>query len=584
MPKVIFGPLGDRRRGWSLLLDSPKQTYSTNGIGEINSLLDALEAEAEAGAWVALMLSYEAAPAFDPHLETKRAQDFPLLWAAVFDQPASVLPHEGEYELGHWQPLVSRDEYSRQVAEIRELIARGDTYQVNYTFPLTTSFQGDSLAWYQDLCEVQRADYCVYVEFENYAVLSISPELFFERKGDRITTRPMKGTNKRGRWSEEDERMAAHLSTSAKQRAENVMIVDLLRNDLGKISNSGSVEVTDLFRVEQYPTVWQMTSTVESRLKPETSLADVLAALFPCGSITGAPKIRTMQVIKDLEPHPRHVYTGTIGLIQPGGGCTFNVAIRTVVINKETGIATFGVGGGITYGSTAENEYEECLLKTSFLTAKPARPNLVESILLENGAYFLLEKHLSRLEASARYFDLQCDLDELASQLEQVRRDYITGEWKVRLVLNHTGGVACEVIGLEPDNQVLCVGLTPQPVDSTDATLYHKLTTNLARYQENLRERPNWDDVILWNERGEVTESSIANIVVKLGGRLVTPPISSGLLPGTFREHLLEEGTISEAVVTVEQLRQVEEFYLVNSVRKWRVARLVEEKQTISQL
>lgn len=584
MPKVIFGPLSDRRRGWSFLLDSPKQTYSTNDIGEIGSLLYALEAEAHAGAWVALMLSYEAAPAFDPHLETKRTQNFPLLWAAVFDQPSTVLPHEGEYELALWQPLVSRDEYSRQVAEIRELIARGDTYQVNYTFPLTTSFQGDSLAWYRDLCEVQQADYCVYVDFENYAVLSISPELFFERKGDRITTRPMKGTNNRGRWSEEDEQMAAHLSTSTKQRAENVMIVDLLRNDLGKISNSGSVEVTDLFRVEQYPTVWQMTSTVESRLKPETRLADVLAALFPCGSITGAPKIRTMQIIKDLESHPRHVYTGTIGLIQPGGDCTFNVAIRTVVLNKETGIATFGVGGGITYSSTAENEYEECLLKTSFLTAQPSRPDLVESILLENGDYFLLDKHLRRLEASARYFDLQCDLDEVSSRLEQVRRDYSTGEWKVRLILNHTSEVGCEVLRLESNNQVLRVGLAHKPVDSTDATLYHKLTTNLARYQQDLLEHSDWDDVILWNKNGEVTESSIANVVARIGGRLVTPPISSGLLPGTFREHLLEERTISEAVITVEQLRQVEEFYLVNSVRKWRVARLIEERQSCAQL
>ena len=584
MPKVIFGPLSNSRRGWSLVLNSPKRTYSTNDAGEIGSLLAALEAEALAGAWVALMLSYEAAPAFDLHLETKRAQDFPLLWAAVFDQPSSVQPHQGEYKLALWQPLISQDEYSRQITNIRELIASGDTYQVNYTFPLATSFQGDSLAWYRNLCEVQRADYCVYVDFENYTVLSISPELFFERKGDRITTRPMKGTNKRGRWSEEDEQMAALLSTSPKQRAENVMIVDLLRNDLGKISNSGSVEVSDLFRVEQYPTVWQMTSTVESRLKPQTSLADVLAALFPCGSVTGAPKIRTMQIIKDLEPHPRHVYTGTIGLIRPGGDCTFNVAIRTVVLNKETGIATFGVGGGITYSSTAENEYEECLLKTSFLTTNPPRPNLVESILLENGDYFLLDKHLSRLEASARYFDLQFDREEVSTKLEQVKRDHITGEWKVRLILNHIGEVVCESVRLESNNQVLRVGLAHKPVDPSDATLYHKLTTNLARYQEDLREHLDWQDVILWNERGEVTESSIANIVVRLGGRFVTPPISSGLLPGTFRELLIEEGTITEAVVTVEQLRQAAEFYLINSVRKWRAARLVEETQSVAQL
>ena len=576
MPKVIFGPLASKARGWSVLLDSPKQTYSSNLYSEIVPLLEILESEARAGRWVVLMLSYEAAPAFDPHLLTHPPNEFPLLWASVFDDSSAVGHHDvGTYELTEWQPAISREAYSDAVADIRELIARGDTYQVNFTFPMTASFHGDSLSWYSDLCEGQLADYCVYLEIEGHTVLCISPELFFERTDDKMLVRPMKGTSKRGRWSTEDAELARALSNSHKQQAENVMIVDLLRNDLGKISVAGSVEVNELFRVERYPTLLQMTSSVRSRLKPNTSLVEIITALFPCGSITGAPKIRTMEIIKELEPFPRRIYTGTIGLIKPGGDCTFNVAIRTVLLDTDSGAATFGVGGGITYSSTAENEYQECILKASFLNARNVKHELFETILLQDGEYYLLDRHIARLRLSADYFDVSFDESAIFNALESVRQSHRAADWKVRLILHGHGDLTCADWPLEkPSDGFLVVGVADQRVNSSDVSLYHKLTANLGRYQSDLAKHPEWDDVILLNERGEITESTIANIVVKGGGRLLTPPVSSGLLPGTFREELIANRRISEAVITLDDLIQAKEIYLINSVRKWRRARL----------
>lgn len=578
MPKVIFGSSDSNSRGWAILLDSPRQTYTASRDAEIIPLINLLESEARSGAWVALFISYEAAPAFDPHLRTHSTEGFPLLWAGVFDGPSRVpQPKVGSYELIPWEPRISRDDYTTAIGSIRELIATGDTYQVNYTFAMSTTFRGDSLAWYWDLCAAQRADYCVYAEFERYIVLSISPELFFQRTGDEMLTRPMKGTCKRGRWSDEDEAFAKTLAHSSKQRAENVMIVDLLRNDLGKISVPGSVEVSELFQVERYPTLWQMTSAVKSKLKPETALTDVFKALFPCGSITGAPKIRTMQIINELEPFPRDVYTGAIGLIKPGGDCIFNVAIRTVLLDSETGEATFGVGSGITYSSSADNEYEECLLKTTFLSAQLPKRELLESILLEDGEYFLLNEHIARLQASARYFAIGYDEHSIMDCLENLKSRYKAGRWKVRMVLSQSGEIECQAMPLEVETvEVVRVGLADEPVDSNDVALYHKLTTNLAKYRKSLARHPEWEDVILWNERGEITESSVANIVVRIRDRFVTPALTSGLLPGTFRELLLRDGQITEAVVAIEELRRADEFYLINSVRKWRTARLFE--------
>ncbi len=539
-----------------------------NRIEDVLSVLNFAESEARAGSHVAVMLSYEAAPAFDSALITHESSDFPLAWAAVFPAPSDVAIEEyAPVSPKSWTPSVTRDEYDRAVARVRELIAAGDTYQVNYSFPLTSTVSGDPYAWYRDLCVAQGAQYSAYLDLGRYKVLCLSPELFFERRGNHVITRPMKGTARRGRWPAEDRELAQWLQQSAKDRAENVMIVDLLRNDLGKVSVPGSVRVSSLFDVERYETVWQMTLTVESTLRDGTSLVDLMTALFPCGSVTGAPKIRTMEIIHELERFPRGAYTGAIGFLKPGGDCIFNVAIRTVVIDTQSNVATFGVGGGITIDSTAEREYEECLVKSRFLHASPEVFQLFESILLEQGQYFLLAQHLDRLRSSAEFFGFTFCEEQIRSALNGVAAENPSGSFKVKLTLWKDGHSETEISTItmrEPWRVVLAT----EAVNSSDRFLFHK-TTRRDFYTAQLKSRPDCDDVIFWNEKGEVTESSIANVVVSIDDQLFTPPVESGLLAGTFRNQLLAEGKIKERVITVEEFQTAKEFFLINSVRKW---------------
>jgi len=533
---------------------------SASRIEEVISVLEFAQREACSGSHVAVMLSYEAAPAFDQAFVTHQSSDFPLAWAAVLEDQAADENLES-YSSPEWTPLVNRDEYDRSVLRIKELIAAGDTYQVNYTFPLTSSFNsGDAFAWYRDLCVAQGAQYSAYLDLGRYKVLCLSPELFFRRTGNHVVTKPMKGTVRRGRWSQEDQDLAQWLKHSSKDRAENVMIVDLLRNDLGKVSVPGTVRVSSLFDLERFETVWQMTSTVEATLCDGTSLVDLMRALFPCGSITGAPKVRTMQIIRELERFPRGVYTGAIGLLKPGGDCVFNVAIRTVVIDTESGMATFGVGGGVTIDSTAEREYEECLVKAAFLHSQPEEFQLFESILLKDGKYFLLEEHLERLKGSAEYFGFVTRID---ADLDRIAADHQHGSFKVRLTLWKDGRIETQIMPIKATDEVKRVRLATEPVDSSDRFLFHKTTR-----------RRSGDDVIYWNERGEVTESSIANVVVSIDGELFTPPIESGLLAGVFRNQLLAEGKIKERAISVKELQSTRDFFLINSVRKWMRASL----------
>jgi len=533
---------------------------SASRIEEVISVLEFAQREACSGSHVAVMLSYEAAPAFDQAFVTHQSSDFPLAWAAVLEDQAADGNLES-YSSPEWTPLVNRDEYDRSVLRIKELIAAGDTYQVNYTFPLTSSFNsGDAFAWYRDLCVAQGAQYSAYLDLGRYKVLCLSPELFFRRTGNHVVTKPMKGTVRRGRWSQEDQDLAQWLKHSSKDRAENVMIVDLLRNDLGKVSVPGTVRVSSLFDLERFETVWQMTSTVEATLCDGTSLVDLMRALFPCGSITGAPKIRTMQIIRELEHFSRGAYTGAIGLLKPGGDCVFNVAIRTVVIDTELGMATFGVGGGVTIDSTAEREYEECLVKATFLYSQPEEFQLFESILLKDGKYFLLEEHLERLKGSAEYFGFVTRID---ADLDRIAADHQHGSFKVRLTLWKDGRIETQIMPIKATDEVKRVRLATEPVDSSDRFLFHKTTR-----------RRSGDDVIYWNERGEVTESSIANVVVSIDGELFTPPIESGLLAGVFRNQLLAEGKIKERAISVKELQSTRDFFLINSVRKWMRASL----------
>lgn len=576
MNKVIFGST-EHESAWSFVLNQPLESYVAHRLDEVVPLLEAAESAASSGNYVAVLLTYESAAAFDQALKTHDPTTFPLAWAGIFKEAltfSDTRTVDSRYELGKWEPKVSLSNYVSAVERIHEYIASGHTYQVNYTFPLRSYLKGDSESWYHSLCAAQGAPYTVYLDLGRFKVLSLSPELFFERNGEQIRAKPMKGTIRRGRWSSEDKELAICLSQSAKERAENVMIVDLIRNDLGKVALPGTVRVPRLYEIERYPTLWQMTSTVEANLRPRVTLVDLMRALFPCGSVTGAPKISTMKIIRELEPYPRQAYTGAIGIVMPGGDCVFNVAIRTLIVDSDSGAVTFGVGGGITIDSTAEQEYDECLLKTSFLNSPVFR--LLESILLEDGELFLIALHLKRLRSSAAYFGFRFDENNVVDELEKLRRKYPTGRYKIRLLLARDGKLESEALPLlDDDSRILRVALAREPVASTDRFLYQK-TTHRSVYENALAARPDCDDVILWNERGEITESTIANVVLQKDEQLYTPPLNSGLLPGVFREELLATVKIRERVIYVEELRQMRKFFLINSVQKWREAILVD--------
>ncbi len=554
------------------IFSAPSETLVAASIDEVRPCLEKVERALSAGGWAAGYVAYEAAAAFDPALAVHAPLDsFPLavfgLYADAMILPVEDLPSPGEgaWQTGEWMPGVTRDEYYAAVGRIRSLIAAGDTYQINYTFPMTAEFKGDALEWFLSLCARQETEHRAWLHFGDHRILSLSPELFFRLEGDLLETRPMKGTMARGRWSGEDEKARQTLLDSAKERAENLMIVDLLRNDMGRISDTGSVTVPRLFEAERYGTVWQMTSTVQSRTT--AGLADIFTALFPSGSVTGAPKIRSMQIIRDTERSPRGVYCGTIGWCGPDRRTEFNVAIRTLLLHEPTGHARYAVGGGITWDSTAKGEYDECCLKAAFLNREAPSFDLLETILWDGVHFFLLQEHLDRLEGSAEYFGHVLNFPVVRNALDASVKKWEGQAAKVRLLLAKNGRIA--VTGEPaPTPQPFTLRWADAPVDDSDPLLFHK-TTHRRVYEEAFKNRDSADDVLLWNARGEVTESCLANVMVKLNGIWHTPPLSSGLLPGTMRRHLLETGQAREAVISREALRNASEVALVNSVRGW---------------
>jgi para-aminobenzoate synthetase/4-amino-4-deoxychorismate lyase len=376
----------------------------------------------------------------------------------------------------------------------------------------------------------------------------------------------MKGTAARGLTQTEDQAQAEALRTSEKEQAENVMIVDMVRHDLGRVAETGSVTVPHLFEVEKYPTVWQMTSTIEDRTT--ASLCEIFQALFPPASITGAPKVRTMEIIAQLEPSPRRIYTGAIGFVAPGRRAQFNVAIRTLLLDRRTGQAEYSVGGGITWGSQPEAEWQECRDKARILTTRVPAFSLLETLVwtAEEG-YFLLARHLQRLEQSRLYFGFKVDLPAVRLELDRLAARLAQKRQKVRLLVTREGRITLEAEALSaPDPAPPRVMLASGPADSSDPFLYHK-TTNRGLYEAARAACPGCDDVLLFNKRGEVTESTIANLAVEIEGKLCTPPVQCGLLPGTLRADLLERGELFERSITVEEMLRSPRVFLLNSVR-----------------
>ena len=571
-------------------LAEPVGVIEARRPSEVAGAIDAAGSAAARGLWAAGFVAYEAAPGLDPELSVHvRAPDdpfaeLPLAWFALFERKEDLPPLEpGRLDPSGsagspWRPSVDRATYDAAVERIRELIAAGHTYQVNHTIRLRAMIRGDERGFYRDLCLAQRGGYAAFLDLGRYRVLSASPELFFRIDGERVTTRPMKGTAPRGRWLAEDEEIAARLVASSKDRAENAMIVDLLRNDLGRICRTGSVEVERMLEAERFETVWQLTSTIEGDLRPEITLLDTFRALFPSGSVTGAPKVRTTRIIADLEDSARGPYCGAIGYLAPAGSgeprASFNVAIRTVVLDAQTRTAEYGVGGGITHDSSASGEYEEIVAKARVLTDVRPAFELFESLAHVPAEGFRhLDEHLERLAGSADYFGFRFEPEAAAAALKRAVAE-VTGPSVVRLTLARDGGLSTDVRDLPPADDAVRVALDDEPVDPSDVWLFHK-TTRRAPYERRRERRPDVDDVLLVNDRGEVTESTIANLAVRLDGVWVTPPVDAGLLPGTYRNVLLREGRMTERPVTVDELRGAVELALVSSVRGWRPAALV---------
>jgi para-aminobenzoate synthetase / 4-amino-4-deoxychorismate lyase len=581
-----FDSADPRQTGWHLRFSRPRAVHVARTAGDVIGVVRAVEHATARGAWAAVALAYEAAVAFDPAHRVHGAPGCPLAWAAIFDAPDADAPPaprlDAHVQAGLPQgpafvPAVDRAEFAARVAAIQAHIAAGDTYQVNLTFPMHAAAPADPAAWYDRLRAAQQAGYCAWLDLGDHLVLSVSPELFFERRGTLLRARPMKGTAARGRWLAEDEAAARALADSEKARAENVMIVDLLRNDIGRVAATGSVRVPRLFTTERYPTLWQLTSTIEAHLPQERTLTDILRALFPCGSITGAPKVRTMEIIAAHEHAPRGFYTGAIGVVRPGGDCSFSVAIRTIVVDTRTGTATLGVGAGITADSIAADEYDECLLKAAFATQGAtggARPrtapgsfSLLETMRLSGGTLVRGDAHVSRMAASAAYFGFHWRLPAVEACLDNVRRSHQGGDWRLRLVVGADGAPSAACTPLDISPRPLRVALAAEPIDGRDPFLCNK-TTWRRPYDAARAARPDVDDVILFNEIGELTESTIANLVVEIDGVAWTPPLACGLLGGIYRAELVRAGALRERRLTRADLARAARVWLVNSLRE----------------
>ena len=531
------------------------------------------------GCYAAGFVAYEAASAFSLPTHAPTPEGLPLVCFGLF-HPDTVtsehaLPAGGGYRAGEWRSSIDPAAYAVAMDRVKGHIESGDTYQINFSFRLTASFAGDPITLLRDLDLAQDGPWGAYVDDGRFAVCSASPELFFRIDGDRIECRPMKGTAPRGLWAAADREQAERLVTSEKQQAENVMVVDMVRNDLGRVANIGTVQVPALFVAERYPLQWQMTSKVDARTA-KGSLLHLFEALFPSGSVTGAPKRSSMGIIRDLETAPRGIYTGAIGYMSPRGRGHFNVAIRTIAIDRRTGQAEFGVGSGVVWDSVEREEYDECLLKASILLTRPpesyaagAHPDfqLLETMAwAPDTGFVLLERHLTRLQESAECFGFSCDVMELRALLEIAVAD-LAGSARLRVLLSRDGAIVCEGADLgAPVVGPLRVALAADPIDPASVFMYHKTTVRDV-YERARASRPDADAVLLWNPSGEVTEATEANVVVEIEGEMVTPPIECGLLGGTLRAELLDTGAIRERRVRVDDLGRATRVWLINSVR-----------------
>ena len=563
-----------------LAFGAPRERLCARTPDEVAPLLARVDALARAGAWCVGYLCYEAAGAFDEAFETHAPSDptRPLASFAVYDAPlADVSSFESaDTATVRWTGGPQRDAFDTVIAEILRAIADGEVYQVNATAPLTGTLQGEPLALFAALRRAQPNAYAAYLDFGSDAapddrILSVSPELFFDWRAERLLARPMKGTAPRGATPEDDAAQSRFLRTAAKERAENLMIVDLLRNDLSRVAEPHSVRVPRLFHTEAWPTVWQMSSDVVARTRSGTTLADVFAALFPCGSITGAPKVQAMRLINDLEPEPRGIYCGAIGVVQPGGAATFNVPIRTLALRTHGDVTQVrcGIGSGITADATAAGEWAEWRHKRAFVDRASQAFELLETLRLDEGEFVDLEAHLARMDDAARHFAFASPLASARAALAALRVAHASGCWRVRLLADRAGVARAQAFELAPTPEPVRVQLAIRPLVGSDGEFVRFKTTHRAHYDAFAPTDDGVFDTLLWNERGELTEFTRGNVALRIDGRWLTPALRSGLLPGVARARLLREGAIAEATLTRNDLERADGLAFFNSLRGW---------------
>jgi len=572
----------------SYLFLNPVKTIAAKKLDEIPELFRQIEEALASGLHVAGYLSYECGYHFERFEGVNLSSpELPLAWFGVYARPFVYDHARGRFEGAEPIPVsdnpqeetpirltesvaltIPEDEYCAKILKIKEYIQAGETYQVNFTDNVSVHTTSSAASAFAALSESQPVAYSAFINVAGHHVLSLSPELFFRIDAGRIVTRPMKGTMSRGLDATEDTLQASRLQSDAKNRSEHVMIVDLLRNDLGRICTMGGVHVDDIFSIERYQTLLQMTSTISGTLRPGLRYYDIFKGMFPSGSITGAPKIRTMQIIREMERAPRGIYTGAIGFISPHGSSVFNVAIRTLVL--KDGLGQMGVGGGIVADSNPADEYRECLLKAEFLTRHRQDFQLIETMLWTDGNLPHLSMHLDRLESSSSYFDFPFDRADLLTRITDTSHQLQTGDrYRIRLLLDSSGNVTLTPTKLTEETATVSVRLLHEPTNSSDVFLRHKTTHREAYERQYAQARADgFDEVIFVNERGEVTEGAISNIFIRQGGKLLTPPLSSGVLPGIYRRHLLETNAIAEeSILTTKDLVSAEAVFLCNSIR-----------------
>ena len=557
---IDFKELGLRH-----LFTEPIKELKTRDIDQVEALLKEVETYQEAGFYAVGYVSYEAAPAFEKKLAVHPAPLMGeyLLYFTIHEE-VETLPFPEDYEAvdlpANWKEEVEAPAYQKAIETIHHHIRQGDTYQVNYTVQLSQELEADPLAIYNRLVVEQKAHYNAFIQHDDVSILSISPELFFEQDDRLLTTRPMKGTTRRGLTNQEDLQESAWLKADPKNRAENMMIVDLLRNDMNRISEIGSEQVTRLCQVEQYSTVWQMTSTIESRLRPEVDLVQTFRALFPCGSITGAPKISTMEIIHKTEKAPRGIYCGTIGILLPKGKRIFNVAIRTLQMQGNQAI--YGVGGGITWDSKWESEYQETKQKSAVLYRQEPRFELLTTGRIHKGELTFLEQHLTRLREASRYFAYPYDEPKLLKELqEELARLESNLDYRCRIALQKNGAFQLAITELtDLPASYLQAQLTEQKLDLATPFTYFKTSQRDHLSQSN-------HEQIFHLPDGSLLETTIGNLVLEIEGQLYTPPAHLPLLDGIYRRHLLETQQVEEKLLTLNDLIDADRIYACNALR-----------------